>query len=221
MIDSTTIRSTIDDVKRAATALGVSPYGNDGLTFTRREFDAKTKGARVYWGLDTLRDRHAVVVDHSETFTHSASLIVSYCYAGVKTERLCLPAFMSEHDTALMLQTDNPIAAFASMSTDIAEFFANNNVNPKDVACCHYYHRDRKANIHLGYGTVTIQYDPEFEGIRYFYRFDLRGYLCRQSERVKDAITECEEQAAKYQELVAAKTAQAAEFRKLAADLNK
>ena len=48
MLDATTISSTIDTVNRAAAALGVSPNGDDGLTFTRREFNAETKGAHIF-----------------------------------------------------------------------------------------------------------------------------------------------------------------------------
>lgn len=224
MIDSTTISNTIDSVKRAAAALGVSPYGDDGLTFTRREFNAETKGAHVFDSLQSLRDRYAVVVDHSETFTHPAALTISidpldYHYKDIKP--LNIPAFMSKHDIALMLQADNPLAVFSFMNANIAKFFANNHVYAKDMACYDYDNDNNETMIYMDYATVTIKYAPEFEGLRYFYRFDLRRYLYRQSERVKDAITECEEQAAKYQELVAAKTAQAAKLRKLRANLNK
>lgn len=229
MIDSTTISNTIVSVKRAAAALGVSPYGDDGLTFTRREFNAETKGAHVFNSLQSLRNRYAVVVDHSETFIHPATLTISinpsavasyYRYKIIKP--LSVPVAMTKHDITLMLQTDNPVAVLASMNADIAKFFADNSIQAKNVECCNYFKCVDKTIVKMDNGaTVTIKYTPEFEGLRYFYRFDLRRYLYRQSERVKDAITECEEQAAKYQELVAAKTAQAAKLRKLRANLNK
>lgn len=221
MRNPNTISNTIDSVKRAAAALGVSPYGDDGLTFTRREFETETKGAHVFDSLETLRDRHAVVVDHSKMFTHSASLTVSISpiYTGVK--RLKLTTHMSEHDLGLMLQTDNPIAVFTSMNAEIAKFFADNDVNAANVAGCYYSRYDRKLIAHVGYITVVIKYTPEFEGVRYFYRFDLRGYLRYQQIHINNTITECEEQAAKYQTLADAKTAQAAKLRKLIINLNK
>lgn len=213
--------STINSVKRAAAALGVSPYGDDGLTFTRREFETETKGALVFDSLEALRSRHAVVVDHSETFTHSASLTVSIACVYTDLKRLKLTTHMSEHDLGLMFQTDNPIAVFTSMNADIAKFFADNDVNASSMAGCYYSRYDHKLTAHMGYTTVVIQYTPEFEGIRYFYRFDLRGYLRYQIDRVNDVITGCEEQAAKYQQLADAKTAQAAKLRKLVANLSK
>lgn len=228
MIDSTTIRNTIDSVNRAAAALGVSPYGDDGLTFTRREFNAETKGAHVFWSLENLRDRHAVVVDHSETFIHSASLIVSIdpftntrYYHGGSIKSLRVSMHMSKHDIVLVLQTSNPLAVFSSMNADIAKFFADNNIKAKDVACCDYDGDDNETIVYMDYATVVIKYAPEFEGLRYFYRFDLRGFLQRQRNFINDAITGCEEQAAKYQELADAKTAQAAKLRKVIANLNK
>lgn len=221
MLDATAIRSTIDSVNRAAVALGVSPYGDDGLTFTRREFNAETKGAHVFWSLENLRDRHAVVVDHSETFTHPASLTVSIASVYTDIKRLKLPTHMSEHDLGLMFQTDNPIAVFTSMNAEIAKFFTDNDVNAANMAGCYYSRYDRKLTAHVGYITVVIQYTPEFEGLRYFYRFDLRRFLRRQTDYVNDAITGCEEQAAKYQALADAKTAQAAKLRKLLVNLNK
>lgn len=221
MLDPTTISSTIDSVNRAAAALGVSPYGDDGLTFTRREFNAETKGAHVFWCLENLRDRHAVVVDHSETFIHPASLTISIASVYADIKRLKLPTHMSEHDLGLMLQTDNPIAVFTSMNTKIAKFFADNDINAANMAGCYYSDYDHKTTIHVGYITVVIQYVPEFEGLRYFYRFDLRGFLRRQRNFINDAITGCEEQAAKYQQLADAKTAQAAKLRKMLANLNK
>ena len=84
-----------------------------------------------------------------------------------------------------------------------------------------YDNDNNETMIYMDYATVTIKYTPEFEGLRYFYRFDLRGFLQRQRNFIKDAIAGCEEQAAKYQELADAKTAQAAKFRKLRANLNK
>ena len=228
MINSTTIRGTIDSVKRAAAALGVSPYGDDGLAFTRREFNAETKEARVFDSLDTLRDRHAVIVDHSETFIHPATLTITidpsrvasyYRYKIIKP--LSVPVAMTQYDITSILRMDNPVTVLTCMSADIAKFFADNNIKAQDVKCCNYFKNANKTIVGMNSNAaVTIKYAPEFEGLRYFYRFDLRGYLCRQSERVKDAITECEEQAAKYQQLADAKTAQAAEFRKLCANLN-
>lgn len=228
MLNATTIRNTIDDVKRAAVALGVSPYGDDGLTFTRREFETETKGAHVFDSLETLRDRHAVVVDHSETFTHPAILTVSidplpnaYYYHGdcIKSLRVSMP--MSKHDIVLMLQTDNPIAVFTSINAKIAKFFADNDVNAKNMSGCYYSRYYNKATISAGDITVMIKYTPEFEGVRYFYRFDLCGYLRRQEDRINDAIIKCTDQAAKYQALADAKTAQAAKLRKLVANLDR
>lgn len=227
MLDATTISSTIDTVNRAAAALGVSPNGDDGLTFIRREFNAETKGAHIFWSLENLRGRHAVVVDHSETFTHPASLIISidpftstyhYHDSSIKSLRVSTP--MSKHDIALMLQADNPIAVFFSMNADIAKFFADNNIKAKDVACCDYDSDNNETVVYMDYATITIKYAPEFEEVRYFYRFNLRGFLRRQRDFIKDAVTGCEEQAAKYQQLADAKAAQAAKFRKLMANLN-
>lgn len=228
MLDATTIRSTIDTVNRAASALGVSPNGDDDLTFTRREFNAETKGAHIFWSLENLRDRHAVVVDHSETFTHPASLIISidpftntrYYHGGsIKSLRVSMP--MSRHDIALMLQTSNPLAVFSSMNADIAKFFADNNIKAKDMKCNDYDDDDNETIVYMDYATVVIKYAPEFEGLRYFYRFDLRGFIRRQRDFIKDAVVDCEEQAAKYQQLADAKTAQAAKLRKLMANLSK
>ena len=221
MRNPNTIINTIDSVKRAAVALGVSPYGDDGLTFTRREFETETKGAHVFDSLETLRDRHAVVVDHSEMFTHPASLTVSIASIYTDVKRLKLTTHMSEHDLGLMFQTDNPIAVFTSMNAEIAKFFADNNVNAANVAGCYYSRYDSKLTAHVGYITVVIQYTPEFEGVRYFYRFDLRGYLRYQQIHIDNTITECEEQAAKYQALADAKTAQVAKLRKLMANLDR
>lgn len=221
MINATTISNTIDSVKRAATALGVSPYGDDGLTFTKREFETETKGAHVFDSLETLRDRHAVVVDHSKTFIHPATLTVSIASVYTSVKQLKLTTHMSEHDLGLMFQTDNPIAVFTSMNAEIAKFFADNDVNASSMAGCYYSSYDHKLTAHVGYITVVIQYTPEFEGIRYFYRFDLHGYLYRQIDRVNAAITGYEEQAAKYQQLADENTAQAAKLRKLVANLNK
>lgn len=222
MINATTISNTIDSVKRAAVALGVSPYGDDGLTFTRREFETETKGAHVFDSLEALRSRHAVVVDHSETFIHPASLTVSIASVHASLKRLNLPTRMSEHDIDLMLQTDNPIAVFASMNAEIAQFFKDNDVKAKNMSTCYYSRYDHKITIHVVFGiTVIIKYTPEFEGIRYYYRFDLRGYLRRQKDRINDAITGCEEQATKYQALADAKTAQVAKLRKLVTNLDR
>lgn len=221
MINATTISNTIDSVKRAAVALGVSPCGDDGLTFTRREFETETKGAHVFDSLETLRDRHAVVVDHSETFVHPASLTVSIASVHASLKRINIPTRMNEHDIDLMFQTDNPIAVFASMNAEIAQFFKDNDVKAKNMSACYYSRYDHKITVHMVYITVVIKYAPEFEGIRYFYRFDLRGYLRRQKDRINDAITGCEEQATKYQALADAKTAQAAKLRKLVANLDR
>ena len=221
MRNSNTISNTIDSVKRAAAALGVSPYGDDRLTFTRREFETETKGAHVFNSLETLRYRHAVVVDHSEMFIHPASLTVSIASIYTDVKRLKLTTHMSEHDLGLMLQADNPIAIFTSMNSDIAKFFADNAVNAKSMNGCYYSRYDHKLTAHVGYITVVIQYTPEFEGVRYFYRFDLRGYLCYQQIHINNTITECEEQAAKYQTLADAKTAQVAKLRKLMANLDR
>ena len=221
MRNPNTISSTIDSVKRAAVALGVSPYGDDGLTFTRREFETETKGAHVFDSLETLRDRHAVVVDRSETFAHPATLIVSIASVYTDVKRLKLTTHMSEHDLGLMFQTDNPIAVFTSMNADIAKFFADNDVNAKNMNGCYYSRYDNKLTAHVGYITVVIKYTPEFEGVRYFYRFDLRGYLHYQQIHINNTIIECEEQAAKYQALADAKTAQVAKLRKLMANLDK
>lgn len=221
MRNPNTISNTIDSVKRAAVALGVSPYGDDGLTFTRREFETETKGTHVFDSLETLRYRRAVVVDHSETFTHPASLTVSIASVYTDVKRLKLPTHMSEHDLGLMFQTDNPVAVFTSMNAEIAQFFADNDVNAKNMSGCYYSRYDHKLTVHVDYITVVIQYTPEFEGIRYFYRFDLRGYLRRQADRINDAITECTDQAAKYQALADAKTAQAAKLHKLVANLDR
>ena len=222
MRNPNTISNTIDSVKRAAVALGVSPYGDDGLTFTRREFETETKGAHVFDSLETLRSRHAVVIDHSEMFTHPASLTVSIASVYTDVKRLKLTTHMSEHDLGLMFQTDNPVAVFTSINAEIAKFFADNDVNAKDMASCYYSRYDRKLTAaHVGYITVVIQYTPEFEGVRYFYRFDLRGYLRYQQIHINNTITECEEQAAKYQALADAKTAQAAKLRKLVANLGR
>lgn len=228
MLDATTISNTIDTVNRAAAALGVSPYGDDGLTFTRREFNAETKGVHIFWSLENLRDRCAVVVDHSETFTHSAILTFDispfkgtryYCYGCFKP--LSVSTSMSEHDIALMMQTDNPVAVFASVNADIARFFANNHINAKNVNGCHYSRYDNETTVYMDNATVIIKYTPEFEGLRHFYRFDLRGYLRRQVVKTNEGISKCEEKAAKYQELADAQTAQAAKLRKLLANLSK
>lgn len=221
MINATTISNTIDSVKRAAVALGVSPYGNDGLTFTRREFETETKGAHVFDSIETLRDRHAVVVDHSKTFIHPATLTVSIASVYTSIKRLKLTTHTSEHDLGLMFQTDNPIAVFTSINAEIAKFFADNDVNAKNMNVCYYSRYDSKLTAHVGHITVVIQYTPEFEGIRYFYRFDLRGYLRRQAARINYAITKCTDQATKYQALADAKTAQAAKLRKLVANLDR
>lgn len=221
MINATTISNTIDSVKRAAVALGVSPYGDDGLTFIRREFETETKGAHVFDSLETLRNRHAVVVDHSKTFVSPASLTVSIASVYTDIKRLKLTTRMSEHDINLMFQTDNPIAVFASMNAEIAQFFADNDVKAKNMSVCYYSRYDHKITIHMVYITVVIKYTPEFEGVRYFYRFDLRGYLRRQEDRINNTITECEEQATKYQKLADAKTAQATKLRKLVANLDR
>ena len=221
MRNPNTISNTIDSVKRAAAALGVSPYGDDGLTFTRREFETETKGAHVFDSLETLRDRHAVVVDHSKTFIHPATLTVSIAsiYTGIK--QIKLTTHMNEHYLGFMLQADNPIAIFTSMNSEIAKFFADNDVNAANVAGCYYSRSDCKAIIHMGDMNVMIKHTPKFEGVRYFYRFDLRGYLRYQQIHIDNTITECEEQAAKYQALADAKTAQVAKLRKLMANLNK
>lgn len=175
-----------------------------------------------------MRDRHAVVVDHSETFTHPAILtfIISpfkgtryYLYGCMKP--LSVSMSMSEHDITLMMQTDNPIAVFTSVNADIAKFFANNHINAKNVNGCRYSLYNNETTVQMDNATVVIKYTPEFEGLRYFYRFDLRGFLQRQRNFINDAITGCEEQAAKYQQLADAKTAQAAKFRKLMANLSK
>ena len=221
MLNATTISNTIDSVKRAAVALGVSPYGDDGLTFTRREFETETKGAHVFDSLETLRDRHAVVVDHSETFVHPASLTVSIASVYTSLKRLNIPTRMSEHDIDLIFQTDNPIAVFTSMNAEIAQFFADNDVNAKNMSGCYYSRYDHKLTVHVDYITVVIQYTPEFVGLRNFYRFDLCGYLRLQEDLIKDDIIDCETQAAKYQRLADAKTAQAAKLRKLLANLDK
>lgn len=221
MINATTISNTIDSVKRAAIALGVSPYGDDGLTFTRREFETETKGAHVFDSLETLRYRRAVVIDHSEMFTHPASLTVSIASVYTSIKRLKLTTHMSEHDLGLMFQTNNPVAVFTSINAEIAKFFADNDVNAANVAGCYYSSYDHKLTVHVGYITVVIQYTPEFEGVRYFYRFDLRRYLRHQQIHINNTITECEEQAAKYQALADAKTAQAAKLRKLVANLDR
>ena len=221
MRNPNTISNTIDSVKRAAAALGVSPYGDDGLTFTRREFEIETKGAHVFDSLETLRGRHAVVVDNSKMFIHPATLTVSIASIYTDVKRLKLTAHMSEHDLGLMFQTDNPIAVFTSMNADIAKFFADNDVNAKNMNGCYYSRYDHKLTAHVGYITVVIKYTPEFEGVRYFYRFDLRGYLCYQQIHINNTITECEEQASKYQTLADAKAAQAAKLRKLLANLDR
>ena len=222
MRNPNTISNTIDSVKRAAVALGVSPYGDDGLTFTRREFETETKGAHVFDSLETLRYRHAVVVDHSETFTHPASLTVSIASGYTDVKRLKLTTHMSEHDLGLMFQTNNPIAVFTLMNAEIAKFFADNDVKAKNMSVCYYSRYDNKLTIHVVYNiTVVIKYTPEFEGVRYFYRFDLRGYLRHQQIHINNTITECEEQAAKYQALADAKTAQVAKLRKLMANLDR
>lgn len=221
MINATTISNTIDSVKRAAIALGVSPYGDDGLTFTRREFETETKGAHVFDSLETLRYRRAVVIDHSEMFTHPASLTVSIASVYTSIKRLKLTTHMSEHDLGLMFQTNNPVAVFTSINAEIAKFFADNDVNAANVAGCYYSSYDHKLTVHVGYITVVIQYTPEFDGVRYFYRFDLRRYLRHQQIHINNTITECEEQAAKYQALADAKTAQAAKLRKLVANLDR
>lgn len=228
MFDATTIQSTIDTVNRAAAALGVSPNGDDGLTFTRREFNAETKGAHVFWSLENLRDRHAVVVDHSETFTHSA--VLTFTISPFKNTRyyrygcfkpLSVSMSMSKHDIALMMQTDNPVAVFTSVNADIAKFFADNGIKTKDVKCCDYDSDDNETIVYMDFATVVIKYTPEFEGLRYFYRFDLQGFLRRQRVSILDAIAGCEKQAAKYQQLADAKTAQAAKLRKLMANLSR
>ena len=221
MRNPNTISNTIDSVKRAAAALGVSPYGDDGLTFTRREFETETKGAHVFDSLETLRDRHAVVVDRSETFTHPASLTVSIASAYTDIKRLKLTTHMSEHDLELMFQTDNPIAVFTSMNADIAKFFADNDVNAKNMNGCYYSRYDSKLTTHVGYITVVIQYTPEFVGLRNFYRFDLRGYLRLQEDLIKDDIIDCTKQAVKYQTLADAKTAQVAKLHKLLANVDR
>ena len=219
MRNPNTIINTIDSVKRAAAALRVSPSGDDGLTFTRREFETETKGAHVFDSLETLRGRHAVVVDHSEMFTHPASLTGSIASIYTDVKRFKLTTHMSEHDLGLMFQTDNPIAVFTSMNAEIAKFFADNDVNAKNMNGCYYSRYDRKLTAHVGYITVVIQYMPEFEGVRFFYRFDLRGYLRHQQIHINNTIAECEEQATKYQTLADAKTAQVAKLRKLLANL--
>lgn len=230
MLDATTIRNTIDTVNHAAAALGVSPYGDDGITFTRREFNAETKGAHVFLSLENLRNHYAVVVDHSEVFTHPASLTLTidtfnataFYYRYKTFKPLNVSTAMIEHDIALILRTDNPIAVLASMNANIAKFFADNRISAKNVESCGYLNYINKTIVRMNDGlAVVIKYNPEFEGVRYFYRFNLRGYLCHQKDSINDAVTKCEEQAAKYQELVAAKTAQAAKLRKLFANLNK
>ena len=152
---------------------------------------------------------------------HPATLTVSIASVYTDVKRLKLTTHMSEHDLGLMFQTDNPVAVFTSMNAEIAKFFADNDVNASSMAGCYYSRYDHKLTAHVGYITVVIQYTPEFEGIRHFYRFDLRGYLRYQQTHINNTITECEEQAAKYQQLADAKTAQAAKLRKLLANLSK
>ena len=221
MMNPNIIINTIDSVKRAAAALGVSPYGDDGLTFTRREFETKTKGAHVFDSLETLRDRHAVVVDNSETFIHPAILTVSIASVYTDIKRLKLTTHMGEHDLGLIFQTDNPIAVFTSMNADIAKFFADNDINAKNMNGWYYSSYDHKLTAHVGYITVVIKYTPEFIGLRNFYCFDLRGYLQLQEDLIKDDIIDCTKQAAKYQTLADEKTAQAAKLHKLMANLDR
>ena len=156
MRNPNTISNTIDSVKRAAVALGVSPYGDDGLTFTRREFETETKGAHVFDSLETLRGRHAVVIDHSEMSAHPATLTVSIASVYTDVKRLKLTTHMSEHDLGLMFQTDNPVAVFTSMNAEIAKFFADNDVNASSMAGCYYSRYDHKLTAHVYYRCNSV-----------------------------------------------------------------
>lgn len=221
------VSSIIRSIECAADALGVSPYGDDGRTFTSREYKAETKGLNIRT-LQTLSSNLAVIIDHVETFSIPARLTVSVgdpcrnCWYFKVNDKINIPVPFNENDITIMLKASNPIAVFSSMSADIAQFFMDNDVHAEGIERCNYFSRGSKQTIIVtDTARVVIEYHPEVEGRRYYYRFDLRGYLRRQEYRINDAITYCEKQAAKYHELADAKTAQAAKFRKLAADLSK
>lgn len=217
--------SVIQSIERAADALGVAPYGDDGRTFTAREYKAETKDLNIRT-LRTLRDNQAVIVDHVEMFSVPARLIISvgdpcrnYWYFNVN-DKINILAPFNEHDITLMLQASNPIAVFSSMSADIAKFFVNNNVRAKDVKRCNCVSRgSNKTIVITDTAHVVIEYHPEFEGRRYYYRFDLNGYAHRWIRFLDDTAKEYEQEAAKYRADADVKDKGAAELRRLVAGL--
>lgn len=218
------ITNNINSVERAANALGVSPYGDDGRTFTAKEYKAETDGMNVCT-LQTLRDNDAVIVDHMETFNGLARLTVTvrdrHTWHFTTRDKINIPAPLNEHDITLMLRASNPVAAFSYMSADLAKFFADNGIRTKDVKSCDYVGYDcGKTVINMDATSVLIDYRPEFEGRRNFYRFDLGGYVRRCSNFVNDDIRECEKEAAKYREKADEMDERAAKLRKLFADLH-
>ena len=226
MATANDVFSVIQSIKRAADALGVAPYGDDGRTFTTREYKAETKDLDIRT-LQTLRDNQAVIVDHVEMFSIPARLTISVgdpcrnCWYFNVNDKINVPAPFNEHDITLMLQASNPVAVFSSMSADIAKFFANNNVRAKDVKRCNYVSRcSNKTIVITDTARVVIEYHPEFEGRRYHYRFDLNGYAHRWAGFLDDTAKEYEQKAAKYRADADAKDRRAAELRELVASLH-
>lgn len=227
MATANDVVSIIRSIECAADALGVAAYGDDGRTFTSREYKAETKGLNIRT-LQTLRDNQAVIIDHVETFSIPARLTISVgdpcrnCWYFKVNDKINIPAPLNEHDITLMLKASNPVAVFSSMSADIAKFFMNNDIHAKDVQRCNYFSRDcNKTIVVTDTARIVIEYHSEVEGRRYHYRFNLSGYTHRWTRFLNDSADEYEQKAAKYQALADAKTAQAAKLRKLVANLDR
>lgn len=220
------VSSIIRSIECAADALGVAAYGDDGRTFTSREYKAETKGPNIRT-LQTLRDNQAVIIDHVETFSIPARLTISVgdpcrnCWYFKVNDRINIPAPFNEHDITLMLKTSNPIAVFSSMSADVAKFLIDNDVHAKDVQCCNYISRDSKTIVVTDTARVVIEYHPEAEGRRYYYRFDLCGYSNRWARFISDSADEYDQKAARCRAIANEKSKQAAELRKFVASLKK
>lgn len=221
------VSAIIRSIECAADALGVAAYGDDGRTFTSREYKAETKGLNIRT-LQTLRDNQAAIIDHVETFSIPARLTISVgdpcrnCWFFKVNGKINIPAPFNEHDITLILKSSNPIAVFSSMSADIAKFFMDNDVHAKDVQRCNYVSRDcNKTIVVTDTARVVIEYHPEVEGRRYHYRFNLCGYINRWARFLSDSADEYDQKAAKYRVIANEKSKQAAELRKFVASLNK
>lgn len=227
MATANDVISIIRSIECAADALGVAAYGDDGRTFTSREYKDETKGLNIRT-LQTLRDNQAVITDHVETFSIPARLTISVgdpcrnCWFFKVNNKINIPAPFNEHDITLMLKASNPVAVFSSMSADIAKFFMDNDVHAKDVKRCNYVsHGSNKTIVVTDTARVVIEYRPEVEGRRYHYRFNLGGYSNRWARFLNDSADEYEQKAAKYRVTADAKSKQAAELRNFVASLSK